>query len=40
MPTSSWAQWQGRTVMNSGDVLAIYSGTAVVHFWISGYLLE
>lgn len=39
-PASSWHQWQGRTVLNSGESLYGYSGSGAAQLVISGYLLS
>lgn len=36
----TWAQWGGRSVLNAGDVITVYSGSTGGQFYVSGYLLS
>jgi hypothetical protein len=40
LPTLTGAQWQGRSVMNSGDAFAVQSSTGQSYLTVSGYLLS
>jgi hypothetical protein len=35
-----WYQWQGRVVLNAGDVLTLFSSQPAAQFIVSGYLLS
>lgn len=40
VPAGSWLQWQGRVVMNAGDVLSISASAYPIGAVVSGYLLS